>query len=91
MLASLLPGSYVVAVVKKSDAHLTWNSLQGKKSYHGAVGTSTGCTIPMGLIYNQTSSWKLGKCVLEGGVAAPSLDLCLCKGEIQFNKWQGMA
>ncbi|KAI5213617.1 Serotransferrin [Manis pentadactyla] len=61
-----MEGSYVVAVVKKSDAHLTWNSLQGKKSYHGAVGTSTGCTIPMGLIYNQTSSWKLGIMELLG-------------------------
>ncbi|ELK33166.1 Inhibitor of carbonic anhydrase [Myotis davidii] len=47
---------YAVAVVKKSDADLTWNSLRGKKSCHTAVGTSAGWNIPMGLIYNQTGS-----------------------------------
>lgn len=60
-----------MAVVKKSDAHLTWNSLRGKKSCHTAVGTSAGWNIPMGLIYNHTGSCKFGKCVLGGGVAAP--------------------
>ncbi|KAM5291853.1 inhibitor of carbonic anhydrase-like [Ctenodactylus gundi] len=55
-----LEGYYVVAVVKKSDADLTWNSLQGKKSCHTAVGTSAGWNIPMGLIYNQTGSCELG-------------------------------
>ena len=64
----LLQGYYVVAVVKKSDADLTWNSLRGKKSYHTAVGTSAGWNIPMGFIYNQTGSCKFGKCVLSGGV-----------------------
>ena len=69
-----------MAVVKKSDADLTWNSLQGKKSCHTAVGTSAGWNIPMGFIYNQTGSCKFGKCVLSGGAAAPSLGLCLCRG-----------
>lgn len=75
ILVSLLQGHYAVAVVKKSDADLTWNSLRGKKSCHTAVGTSAGWNIPMGLIYNQTGSCKFGKCVLGGGVAAPSLGL----------------
>ncbi|KAB0390147.1 hypothetical protein E2I00_016114, partial [Balaenoptera physalus] len=70
-------GYYVVAVVKKSDADLTWNSLRGKKSCHTAVGTSAGWNIPMGFIYNQTGSCKFGKCALSGGAAAPSLGLCL--------------
>ncbi|XP_059519886.1 inhibitor of carbonic anhydrase-like isoform X1 [Myotis daubentonii] len=54
----LMEGHYAVAVVKKSDADLTWNSLRGKKSCHTAVGTSAGWNIPMGLIYNQTGSCK---------------------------------
>ncbi|XP_036188448.1 serotransferrin isoform X4 [Myotis myotis] len=57
----LMEGHYAVAVVKKSDADLTWNSLRGKKSCHTAVGTSAGWNIPMGLIYNQTGSCKFGK------------------------------
>lgn len=60
-----LQGYYVVAVVKKSDAGITWNSLRGKKSCHTAVGTSAGWTVPLGLIYNQTGSCKFGKCVLQ--------------------------
>ncbi|KAI4547887.1 hypothetical protein MG293_000217 [Ovis ammon polii] len=56
-----LKGYYVVAVVKKSDADLTWNSLRGKKSCHTAVGTSAGWNIPMGFLYNQTGSCKFGK------------------------------
>ncbi|KAF6099497.1 hypothetical protein HJG60_006534 [Phyllostomus discolor] len=55
---TLTEGYYAVAVVKKSDAHLTWNSLRGKKSCHTAVGTSAGWNIPMGLIYNHTGSCK---------------------------------
>ncbi|TKC43279.1 hypothetical protein EI555_014110, partial [Monodon monoceros] len=64
-------GYYVVAVVKKSDADLTWNSLRGKKSCHTAVGTSAGWNIPMGFIYNQTGSCKFGKCALSGVKAVP--------------------
>ncbi|XP_045435231.1 inhibitor of carbonic anhydrase-like isoform X5 [Pipistrellus kuhlii] len=55
---TLMQGHYAVAVVKKSDADLTWNSLRGKKSCHPEVGTSAGWDIPMGLIYNQTGSCK---------------------------------
>lgn len=65
VLVSPLQGYYVVAVVKKSDVGITWNSLRGKKSCHTAVGTSAGWTIPLGLIYNQTGSCKFGKCVLK--------------------------
>ncbi|XP_052585733.1 inhibitor of carbonic anhydrase [Peromyscus californicus insignis] len=54
-----LEGYYVVAVVKKSDVGITWNSLRGKKSCHTAVGTSAGWIVPLGLIYNQTGSCKL--------------------------------
>ncbi|KAB1283566.1 Inhibitor of carbonic anhydrase [Camelus dromedarius] len=68
-------GYYVVAVVKKSDADLTWNSLQGKKSCHGAVGTSAGWHVPMGFIHNQTGSCKLAsstviRCLVEKGDVA---------------------
>ncbi|KAM8758369.1 inhibitor of carbonic anhydrase-like [Rhynchonycteris naso] len=56
-----IEGYYAVAVVKKSDANLTWSSLRGKKSCHTAVGTSAGWNIPMSLlVYNQTGSCKFG-------------------------------
>uniref|UniRef100_A0A8D0YK12 Transferrin-like domain-containing protein n=2 Tax=Sus scrofa TaxID=9823 RepID=A0A8D0YK12_PIG len=78
-------GYYVVAVVKKSDADLTWNSLRGKKSCHTAVGTSAGWIIPMGFIYNQTGSCKLDEFFSQS--CAPGSDpesrLCaLCSGSI---------
>ncbi|XP_037380573.1 inhibitor of carbonic anhydrase-like isoform X2 [Talpa occidentalis] len=65
-------GYYSVAVVKKSDAGLTWNSLRGKKSCHPAVGTSEGWNIPMGLIYNQTGSCKFDE--FFSGSCAPGSD-----------------
>ncbi|XP_061049658.1 inhibitor of carbonic anhydrase isoform X2 [Eubalaena glacialis] len=76
-------GYYVVAVVKKSDADLTWNSLRGKKSCHTAVGTSAGWNIPMGFIYNQTGSCKFDEFFSQS--CAPGSDpvssLCaLCNG-----------
>ncbi|XP_006846704.1 PREDICTED: inhibitor of carbonic anhydrase-like [Chrysochloris asiatica] len=66
-------GYYAVAVVKKSDADLTWTTLRGKKSCHPAVGTSAGWHIPMGLIYNQTRSCKFDE--LFSGSCAPGSDL----------------
>lgn len=79
-----------MAVVKKSDADVTWNSLRGRKSCHTVVGTSASWNIPMGLIYNHTRSCKCGEYVLGGVVAVHSLCLCLGKGEIQFDEWQKM-
>nr|XP_010946023.1 inhibitor of carbonic anhydrase [Camelus bactrianus] len=76
-------GYYVVAVVKKSDADLTWNSLQGKKSCHGAVGTSAGWHVPMGFIHNQTGSCKLDKFFSQSCAPGsdPESSLCaLCSG-----------
>ncbi|KAL4678228.1 hypothetical protein H8959_020902 [Pygathrix nigripes] len=85
-----MEGYYVMAVVKKSDADVTWNSLRGRKSCHTVVGTSASWNIPMGLIYNQTGSCKCGEYVLGGVVAVHSLCLCPGKGEIQFDEWQKM-
>lgn len=65
MLVSPLPGYHVVAVVKKSDADVTWSTLRGRKSCHTAVGTSAGWNIPLGLIHNQTGACELGECVPE--------------------------
>ncbi|XP_074168959.1 inhibitor of carbonic anhydrase isoform X2 [Rhinolophus sinicus] len=76
-------GYYVVAVVKKSDADLTWNSLRGKKSCHTAVGTSAGWNIPMGLIYNQTGSCKFDEFFSQSCAPGsdPESSLCaLCSG-----------
>ncbi|XP_054585860.1 inhibitor of carbonic anhydrase-like isoform X2 [Eptesicus fuscus] len=80
---TLTEGHYAVAVVKKSDADLTWNSLRGKKSCHTAVGTSAGWNIPMGLIYNQTGSCKFDKFFSQSCAPGsdPESSLCaLCGG-----------
>ncbi|XP_057594550.1 inhibitor of carbonic anhydrase-like [Hippopotamus amphibius kiboko] len=76
-------GYYVVAVVKKSDADLTWNSLRGKTSCHTAVGTSAGWNIPMGFIYNQTRSCKFDGFFRQSCAPGsdPASSLCaLCSG-----------
>uniref|UniRef100_A0A8C2QX02 Transferrin-like domain-containing protein n=1 Tax=Capra hircus TaxID=9925 RepID=A0A8C2QX02_CAPHI len=82
----LLQGYYVVAVVKKSDADLTWNSLRGKKSCHTAVGTSAGWNIPMGFLYNQTGSCKFDEFFSQSCAPGsdPESSLCaLCRGSFK--------
>lgn len=65
----LLKASYfAVAVAKKSDSDITWNSLQGKKSCHTGVGRTAGWNIPMGLIHNKTGNCNFG----ESGFASVS-------------------
>ncbi|ERE74464.1 inhibitor of carbonic anhydrase-like protein [Cricetulus griseus] len=73
-----LEGYYVVAVVKKSDVGITWNSLRGKKSCHTAVGTSAGWTIPLGLIYNQTGSCKFDEFFSRSCAPGSNPDSSLC-------------
>ncbi|XP_012580268.1 PREDICTED: inhibitor of carbonic anhydrase-like [Condylura cristata] len=76
-------GYYSVAVVKKSDADLTWSSLRGKKSCHPAVGSSEGWIIPMGLIYNKTGSCKFDEFFSQSCAPGsdPESSLCaLCDG-----------
>ncbi|XP_006978731.3 inhibitor of carbonic anhydrase [Peromyscus maniculatus bairdii] len=78
-----LEGYYVVAVVKKSDVGITWNSLRGKKSCHTAVGTSAGWIVPLGLIYNQTGSCKFDEFFSHSCAPGsnPNSRLCaLCAG-----------
>ncbi|XP_039099769.1 inhibitor of carbonic anhydrase-like [Hyaena hyaena] len=78
-----MEGYYVVAVVKKLNPELTWNSLEGKKSCHPAVGTSAGWNIPMGLIYNKTGSCKFDEFFSQSCApgADPDSRLCaLCSG-----------
>ncbi|XP_006883485.1 PREDICTED: inhibitor of carbonic anhydrase-like [Elephantulus edwardii] len=71
-------GYYAVAVVKKSDAHLTWNSLRGKKACHPAAGTSAGWIIPMSLIYNQTRSCQLDEFFSRSCAPGAALNSSLC-------------
>ncbi|KAB0373905.1 hypothetical protein FD755_014161 [Muntiacus reevesi] len=81
-----MKGYYVVAVVKKLDANLTWNSLRGKKSCHTAVGTSAGWNIPFGFIYNQTGSCKFDEFFSESCAPGsdPESSLCaLCRGSFK--------
>ncbi|XP_036725385.1 lactotransferrin isoform X2 [Balaenoptera musculus] len=79
-------GYLAVAVVKKANDELKWNSLRGKKSCHTAVDRTAGWNIPMGLIANQTGSCKFDeffdKSCAPG--ADPRSSLCaLCVGDDQ--------
>ncbi|NXU52866.1 TRFE protein, partial [Turnix velox] len=78
------PASYfAVAVAKKANSDITWNSLQGKKSCHTAVGRTAGWNIPMGLIHNKTGSCNFDEYFSEGCApgSPPNSRLCqLCKG-----------
>ncbi|NXV30212.1 TRFE protein, partial [Rissa tridactyla] len=80
----LLKASYfAVAVAKKSDSDITWNSLQGKKSCHTGVGRTAGWNIPMGLIHNKTGNCNFDEYFSEGCApgSPPNSRLCqLCKG-----------
>ncbi|XP_058144947.1 lactotransferrin [Dasypus novemcinctus] len=77
-------GYFAVAVVRRSDADITWNSLRGKKSCHTAVDRTAGWNIPTGLIYNQTRSCKFGEFFSQSCApgSKPGSNLCaLCIGD----------
>ncbi|XP_006868875.1 PREDICTED: lactotransferrin [Chrysochloris asiatica] len=77
-------GYLAVAVVRKSDADLTWNSLKGKTSCHTAVGRTAGWNIPIGLLFNQTDSCKFDEFFSQSCApgADPKSSLCaLCIGD----------
>ncbi|XP_075793328.1 serotransferrin [Pelodiscus sinensis] len=75
---------YAVAVVKKSDATLTWDNLKGKKSCHTGVGRTAGWNVPMGLINKKTPNCTFDHYFLESCApgSAPESPLCkLCVGD----------
>ncbi|XP_042638357.1 lactotransferrin [Orycteropus afer afer] len=77
-------GYLAVAVVRKADADLTWNTLRGRKSCHTAVGRTAGWNIPMGLLFNQTGSCNFGEFFRQSCApgADPTSNLCaLCIGD----------
>ncbi|XP_021538721.1 lactotransferrin isoform X1 [Neomonachus schauinslandi] len=77
-------GYLAVAVVRRSDAGLTWNSLRGRKSCHTAVGRTAGWNIPMGLLFNQTGSCKFDEFFSQSCAPGsdPKSNLCaLCIGD----------
>ncbi|XP_076985664.1 lactotransferrin [Tamandua tetradactyla] len=79
-----MEGYLAVAVVRKSDASFTWNSVRGRKSCHTAVGRTAGWNIPMGLLSNQTGSCKFGEFFSQSCApgAEPGSNLCaLCIGD----------
>ncbi|XP_028334748.1 lactotransferrin isoform X4 [Physeter macrocephalus] len=79
-------GYLAVAVVKKANDELTWNSLRGKKSCHTAVDRTAGWNIPMGLIASQTGSCKFDEFFSQSCApgADPRSSLCaLCVGDDQ--------
>uniref|UniRef100_I3MYZ6 Transferrin n=1 Tax=Ictidomys tridecemlineatus TaxID=43179 RepID=I3MYZ6_ICTTR len=76
---SLEEGYYAVAVVKKSDADITWNSLKGKKSCHTAVDRTAGWNIPMGLLYNQINHCRFDEFFSQGCAPGYEKNSSLCK------------
>ncbi|XP_045348602.1 lactotransferrin [Leopardus geoffroyi] len=79
-------GYLAVAVVRKSDADITWNSLRGRKSCHTAVDRTAGWNIPMGLLFSQTGSCKFGEFFSESCAPGsdPNSNLCaLCIGDLR--------
>ncbi|XP_036985916.2 lactotransferrin [Artibeus jamaicensis] len=79
-------GYQAVAVVKKSNAGLTWNSLRGTKSCHTAVGKTAGWNIPIGLLFNKTGSCNFGEFFSQSCAPGsdPNSNLCaLCIGNEQ--------
>ncbi|XP_055985495.1 lactotransferrin [Sorex fumeus] len=79
-------GYFGVAVVRKANTDLTWNSLRGRKSCHTAVGRTAGWNIPMGLLFNRTGSCKFAEYFSQSCApgADPSSSLCaLCIGDEQ--------
>ncbi|XP_012376646.2 serotransferrin isoform X1 [Dasypus novemcinctus] len=80
-------GYFVVAVAKKSDPDITWNTMEGKKSCHTGLGRASGWTVPMGLIYNRTKSCSFDKFFSQSCApgADPASSLCaLCYGKRGF-------
>ncbi|XP_042521885.1 lactotransferrin [Dipodomys spectabilis] len=77
-------GYLAVALVMKENADITWNSLEGKKSCHTAVGRTAGWNIPIGLLFNQTGSCKFGEFFSQSCApgSEPTSSLCaLCVGD----------
>uniref|UniRef100_A0A2K5PB36 Serotransferrin n=2 Tax=Cebus imitator TaxID=2715852 RepID=A0A2K5PB36_CEBIM len=72
-------GYLAVAVVKKSTADLTWDTLKGKKSCHTAVDRTAGWNIPMGLLYNKINHCRFDEFFSEGCAPGSAKNSSLCK------------
>uniref|UniRef100_A0A8D1N2X7 Lactotransferrin n=1 Tax=Sus scrofa TaxID=9823 RepID=A0A8D1N2X7_PIG len=79
-------GYFAVAVVRKANGGITWNSVRGTKSCHTAVDRTAGWNIPMGLLVNQTGSCKFDEFFSQSCApgSQPGSNLCaLCVGNDQ--------
>ncbi|XP_063162863.1 serotransferrin isoform X2 [Candoia aspera] len=78
--AVTVKGYTAVAVAKKTDIDITWNTLKGKKSCHTAVGRTAGWNVPMGLIFEQNNrSCNFDTFFLESCAPGAPLESPLCK------------
>ncbi|XP_014439945.1 serotransferrin [Tupaia chinensis] len=73
------PGYYAVAVVKKKDAHINWNTLEGKKSCHTGVGRTAGWTVPMGLIQSKINHCRFDEFFSQGCAPGYRKNSSLCE------------
>uniref|UniRef100_A0A8C5ZY01 Serotransferrin-like n=1 Tax=Marmota marmota marmota TaxID=9994 RepID=A0A8C5ZY01_MARMA len=76
---SLEEGYCAVAVVKKSNADITWNSLKGKKSCHTAVDRTAGWNIPMGLLYSRINHCRFDEFFSQGCAPGYEKNSSLCE------------
>uniref|UniRef100_A0A8C9B7U2 Serotransferrin n=1 Tax=Prolemur simus TaxID=1328070 RepID=A0A8C9B7U2_PROSS len=72
-------GYLAVAVVKKSNPGITWNTLKGKKSCHTGVDRTAGWNIPMGLLYNELHHCRFDEFFSEGCAPGSLKNSSLCK------------
>uniref|UniRef100_A0A2H6N0F2 Transferrin-like domain-containing protein n=1 Tax=Micrurus carvalhoi TaxID=3147026 RepID=A0A2H6N0F2_9SAUR len=73
-------GYFAVAVAKKRDTDINWNTLRGKKSCHTGVGRTAGWNIPMGLINDQNNlSCHFDTFFKESCAPGAPLESTLCK------------
>uniref|UniRef100_A0A8C6XNY9 Lactotransferrin n=1 Tax=Naja naja TaxID=35670 RepID=A0A8C6XNY9_NAJNA len=73
-------GYFAVAVAKKSDTDINWNTLRGTRSCHTSVGRTAGWNIPMGLINKQNNlSCRFDTFFKESCAPGAPLESTLCK------------
>uniref|UniRef100_A0A8C6XSG2 Lactotransferrin n=1 Tax=Naja naja TaxID=35670 RepID=A0A8C6XSG2_NAJNA len=76
----LTSGYFAVAVAKKSDTDINWNTLRGTRSCHTSVGRTAGWNIPMGLINKQNNlSCRFDTFFKESCAPGAPLESTLCK------------
>ncbi|XP_063771615.1 serotransferrin-B-like [Pseudophryne corroboree] len=70
---------YAVAIVKKINKDISWNSLKGKTSCHTAVGRTAGWNIPVGLINKKNNNCDIGSYFNQSCAPGSDINSNFCK------------